>query len=70
MGGIGEAQLHQRDKALAASQQLGIVPKLQQQSRCFFQRSRTVIVKGSRIHFRMTRGYRGLVKPKPTRIQA
>ena len=50
MCGIGEAQLHQRDEALAAGQQLGVVPELRQYGRCFFQRSSAMIMKRSRIH--------------------
>src|SRR5437764_289241 len=48
----GEAQLHQRDQALASCEQLGFFAELQEHSGSFLQRGGTVIVESSWIHCR------------------
>src|ERR1700733_8893925 len=50
MGRVRETQLHQRDEALSARQQLGVITKLGQHGCSLSQRTGAMIVKRSRIH--------------------
>src|SRR5208282_5967855 len=50
MRGIGEAQLHQRDKALASREQLGLRSKLGDQRAGLFERCRAVVVERAWVH--------------------
>ena len=50
MGWVCETQFHQRDQALPAGQQLGVITELGKHSGGFFQRTGAMIVKRSRIH--------------------
>jgi len=48
--GAGQAELHERDEALASGEDLGLLTELCEQSRRLGDRTRRVIVKGGRNH--------------------
>src|SRR5581483_11196714 len=50
MPGIGEAQLHQRNETLPASQQFGLFAELRQHRHCLPQRTGAVVMKGTWVH--------------------
>src|SRR5216117_4067764 len=50
VAGAGQAELHERDEALASGEDLGLLTELCEQSRRLGDRTRRVIVKGGRNH--------------------